>query len=116
MRTGSLFNNLYGNGTQTTPEVGMGATRLLWTDRVACTIIEVSKSGKQITVQRDKATRTDGNGMSDAQSYNYTSDPKGETSIYTLRKNGAWVRKGDGHKTGERLLIGTRREYYDFSF
>lgn len=116
MRTGSLINLVQGNSRQHTPEVGMGATILMWTDRHAATIIEVSKSGKSIVVQRDNAKRTDNLGMSDAQSYEYTPNPNGTKTTYTLRKNGAWVRKGSGMKNGERLGIGYRNEHYDYSF
>lgn len=116
MRTGSLINNIHGNSAQRSPEVGMGATVLMWTDRHAATITEVSKSGKAITIQRDVAKRTDNLGMSDAQSYEYTPNPDADKQVFTLRKNGAWVRKGQSMKNGERLGIGYRNEYYDFSF
>ncbi len=38
--------------------VGDGATYTLWTDSYACTVVAVSPSGKQVTLQRDKATIT----------------------------------------------------------
>ena len=37
------------------PEVGDGATVFYWTDSEAYTIIDISESGKVITIQRDKA-------------------------------------------------------------
>lgn len=94
------------------PEVGLGCTICMYSDRHAATVVEVSKSGRQIVVQRDKATRTDGNGMSDSQSYTYERDPNGAKTRFSLRKNGAWreVKGGDG------LRLGTRDEHYDFSF
>jgi hypothetical protein len=117
MWTGSFFNHLYGDRTKGhAPEIGMGATILGWTDRSACTIIEVSKSGKLIRVQKDIATRTDGLGMTDAQQYTYEADPNGYTRTFTLRKNGAWVGKGETMKGGTKCLVGARMEYYDYSF
>ena len=116
MTYGSLFNSLMANSNSPAPEKGMGCTMLMWSDRHAATIIDVSKTGKSITVQRDKATRTDECGMSDAQSYSYEADPDGSTQVFTLRKNGRWVRKDDGMKSGTGLLIGARREYHDYSF
>jgi hypothetical protein len=116
MTTGSFINNLYQEAINTpTPEVGMGATLLSWTDRKAATIIEVSKSGKKITVQPDKATRTDSNGMSESQSYTYEPNPKAYTTEYSLRQNGRWVRVGDS-MTGSSLIVGLRDEHYDYSF
>jgi phage gp45-like len=113
---GSLQNLMMSGNTATTPEVGMGATILLYTDRHAATVVKVSASGKEVTVQRDKATRRDGNGMSDAQSYDFTPDPTAAEEVYTLRKNGAWVRKGQSLSSGTKLRLGSRSEYYDYSF
>ena len=115
MTTGSLINNIMQDSLHPTPEVGMGATMLSWTDRKAATIIEVSKSGKRITIQPDKVTRTDSNGMSESQSYTYEPNPKAYATEYSLRKNGRWVRVGDS-MTGSSLLVGHRSKYYDFSF
>lgn len=123
MSTGSFYNNLYGNMVegQPEPELGMGATRLCWTDRIACTIIKIfyaDKDGRatMIEVREDKAIRTDSLGMSDSQEYRYELDPNGRTGRYTLRKNGRWVRMGEPQETGERLRLGVRNHYHDFSF
>ena len=116
MQYGSLFNGLMANSKQPAPEVGMGATMLMWSDRHAATILEVTDNGKSLTVQRDKAIRTDEHGMSDSQSYRYESDPEGAVHTFTLRKNGRWVRKGEPIRDGMGLIVGHRQEYYDFSF
>jgi len=94
------------------PAVGDGVTMCFFSDRHACTVIK--RTAKTVTVQRDKATRSDGNGMSDAQSYEYERDPGGATYVFSLRKNGTWRQRGDSDR-GTRLVAG-RREYYDFSF
>lgn len=115
--TGSLINLVSGNARYPEPKIGMGATILRWTDRDAATVVAVSASGKQVTVQQDKATRTDNLGMTDSgQTYTYEADTNAPKRIYTLRKNGAWVLKGDTLQGGERLAIGRRDTYYDFSF
>ena len=123
MTTGSFYNNLYGNMVEgrPEPEIGMGATRLCWTDRIACTIIGVLKYDKDgratmIEIQEDKAIRTDDLGMSDSQDYRYEQNLEGSIARYTLRKNGRWVQVGGSHQTGERLLIGVRKHYHDYSF
>lgn len=113
MRTGSLINHVYDNATgMMKPEIGMGATEILWTDRRACTIIEVSKTGHKVVVQRDDAYRVDNNGMSDAQTWRYERNPDGTIGTFTRRKDGTYrVKGGQG-----RLLIGVRDEYFDYSF
>lgn len=112
---GSLMNCImHGSGKNIVPEVGMGATELLWSDRHAYTVIEVSKSGKTVTVQRDNAERVlcEGeNPMSDSQNYKYTPDPKGAICKIRLCKNG-WKEIGGG----SRFALGFRDEYYDYSF
>jgi hypothetical protein len=113
---GSIMNRIMEDSTQPAPEVGQGATLLFYSDRHACTVIEVAKNGKTIKVQEDTATRTDGNGMSDSQSYSYAPDPKGTVYTFTLRKNGYWVKKGEGINSGTRLGLGFRQAYHDYSF
>jgi hypothetical protein len=93
----------------------MGVTMVSWTDRHPATIIEVSKSGKKITIQEDISIRTDNNGMSDAQSYTFERDPNGYTAEYSLRKNGRWVLVGSS-QDGSSVLVGHRSRYYDYSF
>lgn len=108
--TASLVNHMMGHSPPVVPAVGDGATELCWTDRHAFTVIAVSKSGKRVTVQRDIATRSDKNGMSDCQSYIFSRDPNGETRELKLSKRKGWT---DG---SARFSIGTRSEHYDYSF
>ena len=115
MTTGSLINNLYSGAGGPEPEIGMGATVLHWTDRTACTIVEIPNA-TTIVVQPDKTVRTDGLGMSDAQSYDYSPNPDARKYRYTLRKNGTWVTEGQSMKSGTRIAVGVRDSYYDYSF
>lgn len=115
-QTGSLINHVTSGDRDAEPVVGMGATILLWTDRHAATVVEVSASKKRLSIQRDKATRTDKNGMSDSQAYSFEPNPEAHRETYTLRRNGAWVVLGGGQKNGRRLKLGARSEYRDFSF
>lgn len=109
--TGSFTNFVLSAGDGPIPVVGMGATILGWTDRHACTIIEVSKSGKTIKIQQDTAIRTDKNGMSDCQSYDYSPDPDGCIREVRLTKKGWKITGG-----GSSVRIGDRDEHYDYSF
>lgn len=53
---------------QVTPEVGMGATEVVGSDRYPYTIVKVVNP-KKIVVQRDDYRRTDNNGQSELQTY-----------------------------------------------
>lgn len=106
--TGSLINHVMTTAGQfAMPKVGDGATICMWSDRQACTVIKVTRC--TVTVQEDKAIRTDTNGMSECQTYRYEPDPDVATYVFRKTKNG-WKSKGLG------LLIGVRCHYYDYSF
>lgn len=111
--TGSLVNHVLAS-THSAVEVGDGATILHWTDRTACTVICVDPKGKWITVQEDKAIRTDSNGMSECQEYRFEANERGSLKTFSLRKNGQWVERGQ--KGGSRLSVGRRSAYHDYSF
>jgi hypothetical protein len=94
----------------TKPEVGMAATLCYYTDRHAATVIAVSLNGRKVTVREDKVIRTDSNGMSECQSYEFERDPAGAEHVF--------YRQGDGSygRGGVRLALGVRKSYHDYSF
>lgn len=110
-----MLNQFMGSDPETKPEVGMGATILMWTDRLPATVVEVV-SPKKIVIQHDDAKRIDNNGMSEAQDYEFTPNLDAAKETYTQRKDGQWVREGSPMKGGTRIILGARRKYYDFSF
>ena len=128
MKYGSFHNNLYSRSTngQPEPEVGMGATILMYSDRHAATItkVETHKNTILIEVQEDHSKRTDNNGMSECQSYSYTPNPKGSKSLFRFNtKTQKWDYVVVNPETdrlcksnGCGLIIGKRMEYYDYSF
>jgi hypothetical protein len=108
----------------------MGATLIGWTDRDPYTVIEVSKDGKRITVQADKAERdktwkaeVSVGGFAGHVSNNHsqrwtiTRDTEGKTLRFSLRKSGRWVLVGqkDGHHS-TRITLGKRVKFYDMNF
>ena len=123
---GSLLNRIGEQATPKTPEVGIGATLLYYTDRTACTIIEVSP--RQIILQEDICTRNDGNPvMCDVQSYSYAPNPEGRKYVAKLRHRGGrefwetYVSKerrnqGNAPVSGVVVFIGDRNHYYDYGF
>lgn len=93
------------------PEVGMGVTICMYSDRHAATVVEV-RSDTTIVVQEDISTRVDDNGMSESQIYEYQRDARAPKRTFTRRKDGTWKERGAG--TG--LQLGARRTYHDYSF
>lgn len=124
-QTGSLANHVWSGPQPIEPEVDMGCTILKWTDRAAATILEVRKTKqgkiKEIVIQEDTATRTDTNGMSESQTYDYTPNPQGTTHTARLLKGGWKIFEGKDEDSGRNsysagILIGYRRAYRDYSF
>jgi len=103
------------------PEVGMGATLYVGSDCYPYTIVEVQRNritskAQILTMRRDRATRTDANGLSESQDYEYERDDSGSVAIVRRRKDGSWrVERSRGVGTGY-VTIGTRRMYRDPSF
>ncbi len=123
-------------------EVGDGITRLIGSDSHAYTVIAVSKSGKQITVQRDKAildpafkpdTIVGGfaghTANNNAQSYSYERDADGEIDKVSLRtttwdpkhnsgvsKFQDWVTVGVPTRSTAGKWRPGRSEFYDYNF
>jgi hypothetical protein len=119
---GNVINRIMEDYGKADIQIGDGATLLMWSDRHAYTIIEVERyvTGarigeiKAVVAQQDKATRLDGLGMSDSQSYTYQPNPNAEKERFTLRKDGRFRKVGSVNSSV--LAIGERREYYDYSF
>jgi len=98
-------------------EVGMGATESIGSDRYPFTVIEVKKDGKELVLQADNYRRTDNNGLSELQTYEFTPNPEGSTTVVTLRKNGRYKRKGEPmYSYCYCYHIGERNAYQDPSF
>lgn len=111
MTTYGSLNNLIIHGVAyATPKVGMGCTILSWTDRIPATIVSVSKSGKSFEFTYDDYHRTDTNGLSENQTYEYTSRPDGV-------RNKARLCKDKRYKChGRIVIVGIRERYEDPHF
>ncbi len=109
---GSLQNAI-GNQTKSLqPEIGMGVTELMYSDRHPYTVTAIL-SLNRIQVKPDQATRTDKNGCCESQEYTYETDHDSPAITLFLNKFGRWKRVGDAQ--GSTYLIGRREEYYDFT-
>lgn len=116
---GSLTNRIDECRKPVTPEVGMGATVIMYSDRHAATIVRIRYIGsiaQRICVRKDRSIRTDAHGMSDCQSYRYELDPLAHVRTFSLRKNGRYVEEGSDMKNGTVLMVGERNTYHDYGF
>lgn len=107
--------SLYSRTTVDKPEVGMGATIVLYSDTHAATICEIINS-KTVAVKRDKAKVIHGDVFSADIKYEYERNESAQPTIFTMRKGGVWISKGDSIRHGLKLMLGVRQEYYDPSF
>jgi hypothetical protein len=95
-------------------KVGDGATKGVGSDRYPYTIVEIL-SPKRVVLQPDDYYRTDKNGFSEMQTYEFTPNPEAYRIIVTLRKNGRWYQLGQT-MGGSRFSLGHRDAYQDPSF
>jgi hypothetical protein len=110
METNSFVNQILAQQNQT-PTVGMGVTRLRWTDRSAYTVVKICTQRK-IIVRRDRATLIGGSCATEKQEYQYEPGPEGYDVTVTLRKDGCWR----GSNDMGLFHIGNREEYSDPTF
>lgn len=89
------------------PVVGMGATRLDWSDKTPFTVVEVVNP-KTVRVRQDKATWRPEKG-----GYFYEHAADEETITVTERKGGAWYERGKEHN---RFVFGYRRMHLSQEF
>ena len=113
-------DNLYEekkHNKQLNPVVDMGVTLIIGSDKYVYTIIDVNNSKKQIKIQQDICKRTDSNGQSVDQTYEYYNNPNGKIIILSLRNNSYWKEFGKTSKQDKcRYDIGTRSRYSDPNF
>ena len=114
---GSLQNRIEERLVGARPEIGMGVTEMLWSDRVPYEIIAV-KDDRHITVRAMSYKRIDDNGFSEVQEYEYTSNPDGYVCDLFKTKRGRWVRRVGtrGVDNSSGWFIGRAERYDDFSF
>lgn len=95
------------------PEVGMGATEILWSDRRAKTIVEVVTPNKVIV--RENEVKCLDYYKGDYEVLEELSCMPQE--VFTRRKSGRWVEQGQPDKYGSVFLVlGNRAHYIDPSF
>ena len=113
--------------------IGNGATIYYWSDRHGGTLIDVitRKNGRRfIVVQEDHAKRTDSNGFSESQTYEFTPNPQGAKhyaeviDIETEEGEKGFIleprefnpKTNRFSKYGNRITLGKRSEYWDPHF
>ena len=108
---GSLQNLMASSSTQAhaqTPEVGDGATIVLWTDRTPATVVEVV-SRTHVRIQRDRAQYAWPSGIATL----VERDPEGIIEDVRRGKDGRWAISG---QRSVSVMLGVRSGYRDPSF
>jgi hypothetical protein len=115
-QTGSLVNHILSNTIDSNPQVGMGATEFLWTDRRPWRVVEVVKENKEVKIAYINAVRIDKNGMSEEQEYDYSNHS--DHTITLVRRGNSWRTWNELHQQWCKMNIkfGYAEQYYDFSF
>ncbi len=96
------------------PAPGMAATEVWYSDRKACTITRVSKSGKTFWMKRDIAKRIDNFGRSETQEYEFLADPTA-TEIKVTKGRGSYMNCWKTYG-GQKVWVGVRDHHHDYSF
>ena len=129
MEYGSLINHMIGNSTTSfTPEmgkhwhIGLGATKLCWSDRYPYRIVEINVKGGKITSLVVQAMKHEADPTKDNRvghdNWIVSENPNGEKVILKWRKSkNGWYSKGaDGKGWYDRFAIGFAEYHYDWSF
>ena len=108
------FTNWLMSAHSELPQVGKGATILMWTDRNAYEVLDVSKDKKTVTIQRYKR-KLDKNAEPYSDNYIYDELEGKPFKIYF--KWGSWKEKDNyGKYIKINIIFGIKDEYYDWSF
>lgn len=91
-------------------KVGDGVTWHIGSDRYPYTVIEVV-GNFLLKIQEDTAVRTDSNGFSEQQEYEFKPNPEGTVKVITRRNNGRWHERGRDKTRGDVYTIGERLRY-----
>lgn len=83
-----------------------------YSDRHAYEVLRI-ETAKRMVIRQLNAIRVDDRGMSDAQNYAFSSNPKAPEVVVRLHKNGRWYEKGNCNPFG---ITHEPHEYFDFSF
>lgn len=89
-------------------EIGTLATGWYWSDCTPYEVIEMTASGKTITIREMEATPTKDFDYFTNQDYTYTSNPNGRTHKVRQRKQGGWK-----SSSGLKVSFGNARKYED---
>lgn len=104
---GNLMNRISEHSLNPEPIKGMGATIYMYSDRLPATVIDISASGKTVTLREDDVAEW-------KNYYGVTFAPNRDGRTWTARKraNGTWRTL----KSGEGVTLGMRAAYRDPSF
>lgn len=113
---GSLQNRLIERQRGMKPQIGMGVTQILWSDRYPFEVVAI-KDTRHITVREMNAKLISGSWMDECQEYEYESNENGRTFDLFLTNKGRWVaRIGREYIDGYTWYVGNAEMYRDPHF
>lgn len=91
--------------------IGMGATFCIGSDSYPATVIDITPSGKTVTIQEDNYEIISGSSHDGSAEYTYSANPNGRViSFRYSTKSKNWK------NSSYRAYFGIRRKYYDPHF
>jgi len=103
-----LEDLIFGFCTAQVPLVNMGVTLGVGSDCYPYTVTRVHIDGNRFWMRRDDYRRSDKNGMSESQEYDYFPKAGGREDEVVKDRSGGWKIRG-----GSRVHLGSRRAYQD---
>jgi hypothetical protein len=79
------------------PVVGTHGSYSVGSDSYPCTVVAVSRSGHQVTVQNDSYRVSSGSEQTGDVVYEFARNLEGGTQVFTRRANGRYRRAGAKH-------------------
>jgi len=97
--------------TETEIVVGMGATRVVGSDRYPATVVAIK--GNRVAIQDDDWQILPGTEYNATPQYVFLRSPNDNVVWYSKRKNGRYHRVGSSSKFTGYVVLGYRSRYFD---
>ena len=107
---GSVQNRILENSKSIEPEVGMGVTECMWSDREPYEVIEVTDP-RHIKVRRMATKVVSGSAFDGSAEYEYFSDPNGNVASLFKKKNGEIGGVFSNEYRGRKSDLGNLNEF-----
>jgi len=113
---GSLNNRISERVRSKEPEIGMGVTEYMWSDREAWEIIEI-KDDRHIVIRELDSKLPEGDSIFGSQNWIFSSNPDNRTKVLFKTIDKGWKERIGTRRLGtSRFVLGRADKYYDPTF